>query len=131
MFRETGLLVDTYMFNAENDSQCQLCDIYCSKTTAHVFIHCPVYSELQNNFWQMLRNIAPINMYVDLEKIPLDNKMSFILSCMNNSFTQEWIPIYPIILDFITVIYRTRHAMAKDRGHLWMTHLLDYNDQMM
>ena len=113
MFRETGLHGDTYMFNSGKDSQCKLCDMYTSETATHVFFQCPSHSELRDQYWQMLHDVAPNNLYLDMREMPLDSRMSFILSCMNDTFTQEWIPVYMIILDYITRVYKARNNIIQ------------------
>ena len=96
-----------------NNPSCQLCHVGQSETVSHLLFQCSVLRETRTMLWEQLSKTIPGTLLKEIDAMHMEEKAAFITSCLNNTFTLEWLDMYNSIAIFIHDMYTKRCNMLQ------------------
>ena len=90
---------------------CQLCSISVCDTPTHILMECPALEETRVGLWRNLMEKMPANMTSCLSEMLPHECIRYLLSCLNNTYSEEWHDVYKETASFVYRIYQKRASM--------------------
>ena len=72
-----------------------------------------IYINIQEQFCYLLGQTAPDGLFIEMQTMhDPEGMIVFSLYYMNNTFVDEWVDIYVIILNFVFYVYKLHKPLA-------------------
>ena len=115
LFQQTCFAGSTYRFTLNASKSCPMCNSYTEESAQHVLFECrnDAYQACREKFNANLNANAPVALLYDLNCMAPNDKLLYILSCLNNSLIIEWLPLYACIVNFLYDMYMIRSNYFK------------------
>ena len=98
---------------------CKLCDMNRKDVTLHVLSECPSLDDVRRNGWRDIKTSMPDAMARHVERLPVENRLEFILSGLGGNYINEWKLIYCNIAKFVINIYIERYKLYSESHMNW------------
>ena len=86
-------------------SRCKICGDFESENIEHILFTCNALEPYRNILWDniLLKTTNPLKL--DIMQMTIRERSTFLLSCLNESYTPEWKDLYKAIAHFIYKMY--------------------------
>ena len=111
-----AILMGTQPVNYQRNfdrSDCKLCGSFELETVEHILFKCNALDVYRGSLWENILSRLPEPLKQSVMLMSYRERTIFFISCMHNSYTQEWREIYKAIANFIYMMYVYR-AMLYD-----------------
>ena len=97
-----------YKREGVTNALCAYCNHGQIETISHVLFSCQALSDLRQLYWNRVLENCPHRLVQEMNLMNLEQKTALLLSCFNNTFIDEWIPLYNAVVNFIYNLYKQR-----------------------
>ncbi len=98
-----------------NSTMCNLCDGYEAETVSHFLFKCTHFSATRESAWKDVLLSMPKAMAEYVTGCNHMEKMIYVMSGLNSTFTQEWLDVYESVCVFVTKMYNKRCSSADEQ----------------
>ena len=94
-------------------SLCYLCTSYEEETVSHLLFRCSFFQQNRKMLWKDVEEMCPSQLLLGtINSMNDNNKCSFLLTGLNNSYVCEWTMFYHSIAKFINTMYQEDWALT-------------------
>jgi endonuclease/exonuclease/phosphatase family metal-dependent hydrolase len=90
------------------DPYCCFCDERSVENVTHILFECKENHELRAKLWGNVIECCPDALCQQIKYMSASEKTSLMLTGLNNSFINEWMPLYRSVMNYIYKIYISR-----------------------
>ena len=94
---------------------CKLCESRNRDTVLHILFGCPSLGIERSKLLEVVYTSMPLPMRVSYDMMTVNDKLSFLLSCLNSVYVSEWGAVYKNILTFVHAMYTSRYNMYQSK----------------
>ena len=97
------------------NSLCNLCTSYEEESVSHLLFRCSNFHQKRKKLWKDVEETCPSQILLDtINSMNDNNKCTFLLTGLNNSYVCEWTMFYHSIAKFINTMYQVRLSSDLD-----------------
>ena len=90
---------------------CKMCAGFFYESPMHILFECEALKHYRSTLWHVILSEMTDPLKQSINCMSCTEKVKFLLSCCNESYTKEWKNLYKAIADFVHKMYVYRAAL--------------------